>query len=219
MATSFVYVIGVSQSPVKIGTAVVPRERLSQLQMGSPETLVLHEAIQVPFHVAGDVESAAHRALVRHHRRGEWFNVDAADAAAVIRQVARPIVDAAAARLDRRGDSLTTLAFDLEIGSEEMNAIAEYQRFLASDKPQDRKVAGHINALVMEREGIAALQVFRIVVAERKSLNVVLGRDPVALRNAKRALVRAVHVVTNYLAMRRTEAYARLVDKIQKSAA
>jgi hypothetical protein len=68
--TGFVYFILNSEvRAVKIGWALKPRKRLSELQVSSPYKLSLEAA------VAGSMEDerALHRALSRHKMSGEWF--------------------------------------------------------------------------------------------------------------------------------------------------
>jgi hypothetical protein len=50
-----------------------PRKRLRQLQTGQPDQLVLMHAW--PTSDSRQAERCMHQLLVRHHFRGEWFNV------------------------------------------------------------------------------------------------------------------------------------------------
>ena len=104
----YVYVIGPAAGLQKIGMATNPRARLAQLQTGNPHDLVLHASIPVPFDLAPAVERRAHRSLIRHCVRSEWFDVapDAAVAAlqAAVSAVVRaplPVVPARSWRLAR----------------------------------------------------------------------------------------------------------------------
>lgn len=87
-ALSSVYVIGNEANGLhKIGYADNLGNRLSGLSVGSPVPLFLrHFLYFVDFLVAQRVEKEAHRILAEYRRRGEWFDVTAAQAGEAIAQ-------------------------------------------------------------------------------------------------------------------------------------
>lgn len=61
-------------SPIKIGLAVHPEKRISELQVGNPEILKLISSIECRSrkHAYG-LERWLHKCFSKHHIRGEWF--------------------------------------------------------------------------------------------------------------------------------------------------
>jgi hypothetical protein len=92
----YVYVIGPAAGLQKVGMATNPRARLAQLQTASPHDLVLHESVAVPFDLAPAVERHAHRALIRHCVRSEWFEVSPEAAVAALDAAVTAIAQARA---------------------------------------------------------------------------------------------------------------------------
>lgn len=85
MAT--VYVIGAVGLPqwVKVGSAVKPEQRLTELQTGSPVELVLHGTVaDLSRYAARALEAWTHRELADKRVRGEWFRVSPAVALATV---------------------------------------------------------------------------------------------------------------------------------------
>jgi T5orf172 domain len=72
---NFIYVIGASDGPQKIGVAVDVKKRLQGIQTGShlPVTLASAEAVEAD--VAIHVENYAHWILREQRLSGEWFRV------------------------------------------------------------------------------------------------------------------------------------------------
>jgi hypothetical protein len=71
--SKYIYVIASLPGTIKIGVATDPKQRLRELQTGSPIKLVLFDAIQVPKGLAFTLETAVHRRLARHALEGEWL--------------------------------------------------------------------------------------------------------------------------------------------------
>lgn len=80
---SFVYVIGASGHPVKVGIAADVRKRLSGIQTGCPTRLRVYFEIEVED--ARAVERAAHKRLFNHKLSGEWFDCEPAEAVEAIK--------------------------------------------------------------------------------------------------------------------------------------
>lgn len=72
---TFAYVIGSRRGPHKVGLSRDPERRLSQLQVGSPTTLVLKRKHAVAASDPEAVEAYAHWLLRESYVRGEWFRV------------------------------------------------------------------------------------------------------------------------------------------------
>lgn len=71
----FVYMVqGERHTPVKVGYAVNPRKRLTQLQTGSYAELHILDLIPGP----PSLERKLHKRLAPHRLRGEWFAWEAA---------------------------------------------------------------------------------------------------------------------------------------------
>lgn len=83
-----IYVIGAATGAVKVGIAVDVEARLKTLQTGCPEVLQVYGVAPVAAFYAREVERKCHRALAKHHRRGEWFDVLPTEALDVVRQTA-----------------------------------------------------------------------------------------------------------------------------------
>lgn len=78
--TAFVYVIGETcNGPIKLGATDNPPKRLGELQVANPRELFLYHSLQHP--AAIDVEAWAQRRLRDRHIRGEWYDVNPAEAA------------------------------------------------------------------------------------------------------------------------------------------
>ena len=76
----FVYIIGeCEEGPVKIGHSHSPQKRKGNLQTGNPEQLHVFARIQCDDPEM--LESMLHLHFASRHRRGEWFDVTAKDAA------------------------------------------------------------------------------------------------------------------------------------------
>jgi len=97
-ALRYVYVIGPEKGLQKVGMATDPRTRLATLQTASPQDLMIHAAIGVPFGAAPEVESQAHRLLGGMQVRNEWFAITPAEGLFAVYTAALPW-------MGRRGES------------------------------------------------------------------------------------------------------------------
>lgn len=86
-----VYVIGCAGHPIKIGIAQDPAKRLGELQVGFPHKLRIYSTTLVTGGRARAVERECHRRLTDHRLNGEWFDLDAYEAAEMVRLVAAEI--------------------------------------------------------------------------------------------------------------------------------
>lgn len=95
-ATAFVYAIGHSVGPQKVGYSTNPRSRLHGIKRDAgDERLVIQGAFPVAQEWAIHAERMAHWLLREHHFRNEWFNCSPAEAAAAVEQAASMHYDGA----------------------------------------------------------------------------------------------------------------------------
>lgn len=88
----WVYVVEVKPGLVKVGAARNVEARLKVLQVSSPDQLRLVSKQPVPSGCdVFEAERECHAALWTHHRRGEWFDMDAAEAADCVKRILEAI--------------------------------------------------------------------------------------------------------------------------------
>lgn len=86
----YVYVIGFEEAGVvKIGSALAPTMRLTELQCGNPFVLHLRAAVSIYVGSPVLVEQAAHRLADDFRIRAEWFELETDEALAVVIKAAR----------------------------------------------------------------------------------------------------------------------------------
>jgi hypothetical protein len=87
--TFYIYVIAPEAGyPCKVGVASNIKKRLKGLQTGSGEELFVHSVFAAANRgTAFRVEKFAHRRLQENRMVGEWFNVFADDAVAVLQEL------------------------------------------------------------------------------------------------------------------------------------
>lgn len=202
-----VYVIGVTENPVKIGIADRVTRRLMELQIGCPDQLQIHHTFKVPFDLAQKIEAAAHEELRPAHRIGEWFNIHKDDAAEVLERLKARFLEAR--RIDARlnGDLLDRLAARYELSRNARDIVCDYRE--RSEKPGDKYVA-HANGFILDRCGMAAYAAFSIVIAQRKPLGGLKGRD---LDKAEAALVTAINTLVEFDNKAKAAVRDRALDK------
>ena len=89
----YVYVIGPTNGPYKIGFTNNLKKRLGALQNASPYELLLHHSLQAgSITRAQMIESAAHATLAAHRMRGEWFDCDLTKAITAVVDDGHPLV-------------------------------------------------------------------------------------------------------------------------------
>lgn len=80
-----IYVIGPKDGPFKIGYSASPSHRLSSLQTGTTEYLMLHYSEETSTEKAKVIEKMIHRTLGHKRIRGEWFSVGLEEAIAEVK--------------------------------------------------------------------------------------------------------------------------------------
>jgi nitrous oxide reductase len=213
-----IYIIGVSDNPVKVGLADRPRTRLAQLQIGNPDPLILHHVVRVPHQVAPQVEAAAHATLASHHRIGEWFNVSAEEAREVVVKHAEALAAELRFKARQTGDIVTKLRAEYDLSDWVGEAVAFYQDRCAAASDSAKLRVAQINAHVLKRCGSASYTVWRIAIAENKSLSAEGGlwREPVIMARAEAALADALNAAAEWYAIHREQ---RLDRELAKRAA
>lgn len=90
--TSYIYIIGTADGPVKIGHSFAPTQRASQLSKIDTRRYIVMGTWPVGYGRALAVERYTHWLLRDRHFRGEWFNVSRQEAATAIeRAIAQPV--------------------------------------------------------------------------------------------------------------------------------
>lgn len=209
---SYVYVIGVSNSPVKIGSATNVDRRLRSLQIGCPDELKVFFTIWLRGPVAQKVECEAHRRLEGSHRRGEWFDVDFQFAKLIIISSVDYVLGGKVAVITLRSDNFLdglSEAYDLHpLAKDALNYYHQNE-----GDPLRQKHLRAMHQEVFDQTGDEGLAVFRIVVVERRDLRTVFARAPSGLPKAEAILARAVNALSGWYASRLK------LDKIPKIAA
>lgn len=210
---SFIYVIGSRDNPVKIGHANRVETRLTSLQIGNPDDLMILAKVVVPWDLAAAVEKKVHEALAAHHRRGEWYNVTTEHAVKTIEAVK----DSMAVSNDNRRYTATYLdeIFETYTLHPWAREALNYYHVRANTN------GGHVevkkmNALIQQKAGVGGLLAFETFRLRRSNLYNLRRKDPAAFRLACDAVVKAINVLSIWYAESRQ---ARLLDKISGNAA
>lgn len=190
MKTRFIYVVGVDDKPVKIGSARNVDARVKELQIGCPAKLNVYLTVDAGFDVARSIEMRAHGILKEHRLHGEWFDVDVEQAKAAIIKASESVMpDEIRIRLND-DDPLVWLEAEYELHPWAKEAVREY-RGLCSANGRKRAVA-KIDAMIVKQSSITALSVLRVVALERKDLAKVLKNEQ-QFDRAKHLLQKAVN--------------------------
>jgi hypothetical protein len=107
--TAYVYVLGPSDAPQKVGIANNPRRRLGELQNGNHLPLRLADFHAVASDQAAAVEEYAHYLLRDAHLRGEWFDTSPQAASAAIKDAIEAV------RLGKRAPVIDVVGLGLRI--------------------------------------------------------------------------------------------------------
>lgn len=212
--TRFVYVIGSSECPVKIGVADRVPQRLATLQSGNPDELRVHHQFRTIYKLAQKAEAEVHRRLSDKWRRGEWFDVTADEARVVVLTVLADLEARHESGIIKPG--FVDLARGKEIGAHPYarEAVAWYRT--VCNETGSLKIVEAINAAIVKDAGRAAHLAFRTEIMSHSPLTEVLARNPTELRRAQAALVKAVNVLADIFCARREQ---WLLDKISGIAA
>lgn len=210
----FVYVIGSADNPVKVGLADKPAVRLAQMQVGNPDELRIHHEIAFDWQVAEDVEKSVHRALAKFHRRGEWFNVSAAQAREAIMRAGQVLTAANENRPRREPETIEEIVMDDKVNPWAAEAITYYRTKLGETGGQAE--VEQMNAAIMASAGIPGLTAFQTVITSWGSLKLILRGDPVAYQRARASILKAVNALCIWYAAKREQ---QLLDEILGNAA
>lgn len=176
MNTSYVYIVGVSTNPVKIGHAADVVTRVSQLQIGNPDQLTVHKTFQVDWSRAADIERQIHKKLEKERRRGEWFNVDAERAIKVASGVVGRIEGAIQRQIedqDHLVDGIARVARRVAVHGNAREAVEFYTSEWRVKR--DTKAVRTMNAYIVQEAGAPALVLFEKVVLEGLNIEYALG--------------------------------------------
>ena len=82
---SYLYVIGSTEKPYKIGITNNPDRRLKNIQTGHPKKLKIHYKEEIPDSQVRLLEQNIHRVIKRYQSHGEWFDIDLEQAIAEVK--------------------------------------------------------------------------------------------------------------------------------------
>ena len=77
---SYIYIIGTTESPYKIGFSKTPEKRLKSLQTGHPVKLSLLYTKEISEDNVKNIEKQIHKTIAYKRTKGEWFNICLEDA-------------------------------------------------------------------------------------------------------------------------------------------
>jgi hypothetical protein len=209
----FVYVIGSQDNPVKVGHAERTDNRLSQLNVGNPDPLVLHHRVGVPWRNVRDVEKLAHRMLEKHHRRGEWYNVSAAHALEVIESAKATILSSNDNELMWMTE-LEEIMVGHEMSPWAPHAMNFYQQ--NARRLNTRRLTLRLHAVIRLMTGNEGLIAFRVFTNKRSDLMRLRAFSPAEYRRATAATAAAINALSDYYRRKRE---AILLDEIRRNAA
>lgn len=193
MAKRVIYVVGVTDNPVKVGVAHNMARRLAELQIGCPDKLIVHKTVSVPYAAAEQIERAVHKHLREHHRHGEWFNVSADLAHKTICELAPEIISETVKRFDADEPEVERLVRLKLVHYDIKSAISAYRRRM--DTPQGVK---DVDAAIVGAAGREGYTVFRMVVVEHRQLYTLLHRDWKALTRANESLAIVLNALWDF---------------------
>lgn len=204
MATSFVYVVGPTSNPVKIGRAEDVASRIWQLQIGNPDELILHRAIPMPRGVEMAVEAEVHARLAAHRRRGEWFNVEAVEAIAIVSEIAERLTENHYDKLDRE-DQRANIWRRLRVRHEIHADAEEAVNFYASERQvhRDNKAVKTMNRYIVQEASAAGLLLMQRVIIADDLLVKHTGVERSARERGYAILAKAVNALASYYSYRK----------------
>jgi predicted GIY-YIG superfamily endonuclease len=77
---AYVYVIGGTEKPYKIGITNNPERRLKNLQTGHPFELKIHYKEEIPESQVRLIEQTIHKTIKYKQTHGEWFDISLEEA-------------------------------------------------------------------------------------------------------------------------------------------
>lgn len=194
---SFVYVIGSQDNPVKIGYGDRVESRLVAMQVGNPDELKILGRVVVPWDKAGLVEKGAHTILQDHHRRGEWFNVTAAEALAAI-ETALASVNASNDNIRYRASKLEEILDTYPTHQWARHALRHYHVKL--NTLGETPYVEEMHSVIRAKAGTAALVAFQTFQKRSTRIFELQRRDPAAFRAACEATVKAINALSIWYA-------------------
>jgi hypothetical protein len=213
MRSCVVYVVGVTTNPVKIGIAANAQARLHSLQVGCPDELQLHYTVRCPAGLAKNIEAAIHAELAAHHRRGEWFNIEALEALAVVRRVAAEFLEQNRELADAKGDTLDRIEARYPLDSGARNAVCFYRK--QTGKKSGQQFVARAQAAILRQCGQVVLNVFRLYIEDDAVLSPVRMTDPKVRARGEEALASALNVLADYYALCNEQ---RMLARLPKAA-
>lgn len=205
MAQSYVYVIGVdADGPVKVGFAADVAVRLSALQIGCPDELMVHKAVSVPKVMADLVERAVHAKLKEHHRRGEWYNVTAGQAINAVSELAAFMVGRYYDRLEKEDedrDLFKRVSVRVALNKLAREAVDFYLSEMRVQKA--RKSVQCMNSFILQKAGLVSLELFKRIVINGDRIEAMLSGDRRGIENAYVSLASALNALAGYYAHRK----------------
>lgn len=82
---AYVYVIGSTEKPYKIGITNNPARRLKNLQTGHPSKLKIYHIEHIPDDQVRLIEQTIHQTIKYKKTHGEWFDIELEDAIAEVK--------------------------------------------------------------------------------------------------------------------------------------
>lgn len=207
-----VYIIGISDNPVKVGVADDVGCRLASLQVGCPEELRVFASFPYPWTVAAHVEAGAHQMLRQSHRRGEWFNVTSQEAAKAVERVSDGVMARWRTGGFGRTDSLLRLITDHDVTPWVFDVLHTYREAKAGNP----KAHQAMNRAIVDAEGAAVLTTFQMFAAKGTALDTALARAPGTVHKALAATAKAINALAEY---QRGQAEENLLDEILRNVA
>lgn len=192
LRTRYIYIIGAREArPLKIGIATNLKARLTSLQIGHWQELVAHHTETVPATLAEPIEKALHKHFSDRHVRGEWFDIDLAEAQAALTATVHRAIQAFEARDSFSYGGCLRLCAD----PEGVQAAVTHYRNRANQAGVEQ-----INAKLLSEVGLAAFTVFTQVVMEGRNMTDALHDKPELKRQAEGSMIRALNGLAKVIA-------------------
>lgn len=197
MIVGHVYVVGISDNPVKIGSARDVKARLHALQIGNADTLTLFHK-EPTIHSLQKAESAVHRELKEFRRRGEWFDVSAEFAIATVQRIVPALVAEWGYHRRNGGGMLERVSAETALQPDAEAALKWYALASGAVDPFQRRLAAYAADAIQRRAGAKGWTVFKMFVIDGKGEEVEFGRDLRTARRVRLALGDAINHLANW---------------------
>jgi len=215
MRLGYVYLIGPTEGPIKIGHAVNVKSRLSQIQTGNWHPVEILHSASVPWLVAPSIETDLHVQFAERCVRGEWFDVPL--------DVLKPALDglAAAYSLGLRNSDHFNERQCYALCKDPNTSLAAVSRYrnLAND-PTKTKTAQMINSILRQAVGEASYAMFLTVVVHGMNLGSGKFKNNSRLaRQAEASLVKALDMLPRVMTEMTNLRYRKERDQDEKRCA